>query len=90
MKHLFLITSAHFHNASKIAPISHLTVMVYSHHWIRIPIPIAIQTANQMATLYYVDLLHWMSQIQILILTANYGDGIGIGMRIGIRISECK
>ena len=83
MKHLFLITSAHFHSAGKIAPISHLTVMAYSHHWIRIPTPIAIH-------LYYADLLHWMSQIQISILTSNYRDGIGIGMRIGIRISECK
>ena len=37
--------------------------MTYLHCWVQIPIPIAIQTANQMATLYYVQLftLHGVS-----------------------------
>ena len=33
------------------------SLMVYLHYLIRIPIPILIRTANQMATLYYAELI---------------------------------
>ena len=62
--------------------LNHLTA--YSHCRIRIPIP--NRTAKQMATLYYVQ---W-SWIQIPIITTNYRNGIGFGIRIEIWICECK
>ena len=58
------------------------------HCRIRIPIPIPIRTANQMAALYYAELFTLPSQFQIQIPTVEYRNGIVIGIGIAICIYE--
>ena len=65
--------------------------MTYLHCQIRILIPMQIRTANPNGYIVLCSTFHTaFSRIPITILTAIHRNAIGIRIRIGIRICECK
>ena len=67
-------------------------LIAYLYCWIRTQIQTCIRTPNPMATMHYICRSFHIaqSQIQILILTANYRKGIGIWVHTRLYLSQCK